>query len=58
MSESLPSLPSTRNEDPTVLERLAKRLSQMKLILYGDGEKEVDKEKCEVRTYVRQEGRW
>lgn len=28
------------------MERLAKRLSQMKLVLYGDGEKEVDKDKC------------
>ena len=30
------------------MERLAKRLNQMKLILYGDGEKEVDKDKCTV----------
>ncbi|TFJ80095.1 hypothetical protein NSK_008652 [Nannochloropsis salina CCMP1776] len=33
-------------EGDSVMERLAKRLSQMKLVLYGDGEKEVDKDKC------------
>lgn len=31
------------------MERLTKRLMQMKLLLYGDGEKEVDKEKGLVR---------
>jgi hypothetical protein len=31
-----------------VLQRLSKRLMQMKLILYGDGEKEIDKDKCQV----------
>lgn len=40
------SLGQTTTEDGTVMERLAKRLSQMKLVLYGDGEKEVDKDKC------------
>jgi hypothetical protein len=40
------SLGQTATEDGTVMERLAKRLSQMKLVLYGDGEKEVDKDKC------------
>lgn len=32
------------------MERLTKRLMQMKLLLYGDGEKEVDKEKGLVRV--------
>jgi hypothetical protein len=40
------SLGQTAAEDGTVMERLAKRLAQMKLVLYGDGEKEVDKDKC------------
>lgn len=40
------SLGQTGAEDGTVMERLAKRLAQMKLVLYGDGEKEVDKDKC------------
>lgn len=31
------------------MERLTKRLMQMKLLLYGDGEKDVDKEKGLVR---------
>lgn len=33
---------------PTAMERLSKRLLQMKMLLYGDGEKEVDKDKCLV----------
>lgn len=32
------------------MERLTKRLHQMKLLLYGDGEKETDKEKALVRA--------
>ena len=39
---------TTTDEGP-VMERLTKRLMQMKLLLYGDGEKEVDKEKGLVR---------
>jgi hypothetical protein len=35
-------------EEATVLERLAKRLNQMKVILYGDGEKDVCKDKSLV----------
>lgn len=34
------------------MERLMKRLTQMKLLLYGDGEKEVDKEKSLVRAML------
>ena len=46
-----------QTEDGTTMERLAKRLSQMKLILYGDGEKEVDKEKCvDLAEHVIKEG--
>ena len=44
-------------EDGTVMERLAKRLSQMKLVLYGDGEKDVDKDKCvDLAEHIIKEG--
>lgn len=35
-------------DEGSVMERLMKRLTQMKLLLYGDGEKEIDKEKSLV----------
>jgi hypothetical protein len=39
------------------MERLAKRLSQMKLVLYGDGEKDVDKDKCvDLAEHIIKEG--
>lgn len=39
----------TGADEGPVMERLTKRLMQMKLLLYGDGEKDVDKEKGLVR---------
>ncbi|KAG2779702.1 hypothetical protein JG687_00015178 [Phytophthora cactorum] len=41
-----PSAPAKPSKDGTSVEEITKRLSEMKLLLYGDGEQEAKPEKC------------
>ncbi|KUF76522.1 Calcium-binding protein 39 [Phytophthora nicotianae] len=41
-----PSAPAKPSKDGTAVEEITKRLSEMKLLLYGDGEQEAKPEKC------------
>ncbi|KAG1684868.1 hypothetical protein DVH05_010208 [Phytophthora capsici] len=41
-----PSAPAKPSKDGTPVEEITKRLSEMKLLLYGDGEQEAKPEKC------------